>query len=82
VATDHIACRGETTDAQLWIPRDGDPLPRRIVITYRLAPGQPQFAADLGGWNLAPDVPDSLFGFTPPTGVERIPVVAPRGEKR
>jgi hypothetical protein len=81
VATDHIALRGATADMQLWIPREGDPLPKRIVITYRLAGGQPQFEADLGAWNLAPDVPDSLFAFTPAAGAERIPVVAPRRGK-
>jgi hypothetical protein len=83
VATDHIAFRGDKADVQLWIPRDGDPLPKRIVITYRLAEGQPQFAADLGAWNLAPEVPDSLFTFTPAAGAEQIPVLVPRrGEKR
>jgi hypothetical protein len=82
VATDHVACRGETADVQLWIPRDGDPLPKRIVITYRLAEGQPQFTADLGAWNLAADVPDSLFTFSPAPGAERIPVLAPRREKK
>jgi len=81
VATGHIALRGATADMQLWIPRDGDPLPKRIVITYRLAGGQPQFEADLGPWNLAPDVPDSLFTFTPAAGAERIPVLAPRRGK-
>jgi len=81
VATDHIALRGATADMQLWIPRDGDPLPKRIVITYRLAGGQPRFEADLGPWNLAPDVPDSLFTFTPAAGAERIPVLAPRRGK-
>jgi hypothetical protein len=81
VATDHIALRGATADMQFWIPRDGDPLPKRIVITYRLAGGQPRFEADFGPWNLAPDVPDSLFTFTPAAGAERIPVLAPRRGK-
>jgi len=39
IATDHVAFRGDTADVQLWIPRDGDPLPQRIVITYRLSAG-------------------------------------------
>ena len=82
VATDHMAFRGDTADVQLWIPREGDPLPRRIVITYRLAEGQPQFEADLGAWNLAPDLPDALFAFTPATGAEEIPVVFPRGPRK
>ena len=85
--TDHIAFRGNSADVQLWIPRDGDPLPQRIVITYRLSPGVPQFEADFGAWDLKPDAPDSLFTFTPATGAEQIPILAPRrgkpaGEKR
>jgi len=78
VATDHVVFRGERADVQLWIPRDGDPLPKRMVITYRLAEGQPQFEADLDGWNLAPDVPETLFKFTPAAGAEQVPVLAPR----
>src|SRR5262249_16265234 len=74
VATDHVPLRGDTVDVQLWIPREGDPLPKRVVITYRLAAGQPRFEADLGPWNLTPDVPDSLFTFTPAAGAEKIPV--------
>jgi hypothetical protein len=87
VATDHVAFRGDTADVQLWIPRSGDPLPQRIVITYRLAEGQPQFAGDFSGWNLEPAAPDSLFTFTPAAGAEQIPIVPPAhgtavGEKR
>jgi len=78
VATDHVAFRGRTADVQFWIPRAGDPLPKRVVITYRLAGGQPRFAARFTSWNLAPDLPDSLFTFTPAAGAERIKVLAPR----
>ena len=81
VATDHIAFRGDTADVQVWIARDGDPLPRRIVITYRMAEGQPQFEADLTDWNLKPDAPDSLFTFSPEAGAEQIPILAPRADR-
>lgn len=77
VATDHVAFRGATADVQVWIARDGDPLPQRIVITYRLADGQPQFAADFHGWTFSPDVPDSAFTFVPAAGAERIPILTP-----
>ena len=77
VATDHVAFRGDTADVQLWIARDGDPLPQRIVITYRLAEGQPQFAADFHGWTFAPDVPDSAFTFAPAAGAQKIPILTP-----
>jgi hypothetical protein len=77
VATDHVAFRGDTADVQLWIARDGDPLPQRIVITYRLAEGQPQFEADFHGWTFTPDVPDSAFTFVPAAGAEKIPILTP-----
>jgi hypothetical protein len=85
VAADHVAFRGDTTDVQLWIARDGDPLPQRIVITYRLAEGQPQFEASFHGWTFKPDVPDSAFTFVPSVGAEKIPILTPgreRGEKQ
>lgn len=78
VATDHVALRGDTADLQLWITRTGDPLPQRLVITYRLALGQPQYTASLTEWNLAPDVPDSAFTFTPAPGAREIPFLVPR----
>ncbi len=77
VTTDHVAFRGDTADVQLWIARDGDPLPQRIVITYRLAAGQPQFEADFHGWTFKPDVPDSAFTFAPAPGAEKIPILTP-----
>jgi len=87
VAADHVAFRGDMADVQMWIARDGDPLPQRIVITYRQAAGEPQFEADFHGWTFNPDVADSVFTFTPPEGMERIPILTPRrgreaGEKQ
>lgn len=82
VATDHVALRVDTADVQLWIACDGDPLPRRIVITYRLAEGQPQFEADFDEWTFTPDVPDSAFVFVPASGAEKIPILTPRHERQ
>jgi hypothetical protein len=76
VPCDHVAFRGDQADLQLWIAQGDQPLPRRIVITYKDAAGQPQFRAQFTGWNLAPDVPDSLFVFTPPAGAAKIAFAA------
>jgi hypothetical protein len=81
VATDHVAFRGDTTDVQLWIARDGNALPQRIVITYRLAEGQPQFEADFHGWTFNPEVPDSAFTFAPAAGAQKIPILTPGRER-
>jgi hypothetical protein len=77
VATDHVVLRGDDTDLQVWIPSQGDPLPRRIVITYREEEGQPQFRANLTDWTLSPEVPDELFVFKPDENAEKIPFAAP-----
>jgi hypothetical protein len=72
VPCDHLALRGDWADLQLWIAQGDQPLPRRLVITYKNAEGQPQFWAQFSDWNLSPDVPDSLFVFTPPEGAAKI----------
>jgi hypothetical protein len=77
VLCDHVALREERADVQLWIAKGDQPLPRRLVITYTRAEGQPQFWAQFSDWNLSPEVPDTLFAFTPPTGAVKI-AFAPR----
>jgi len=77
VPCDHLAVRtAGGVDFQVWAAQGSEPLPRRIVITYKNESGQPQFWADLSKWNLAPDVSDALFAFTPPNGAERIQFLA------
>jgi hypothetical protein len=77
VPCDHLAVRtAGGVDFQVWIARGGEPLPRHIVITYKDEHGQPQFRADFSNWNLAPDVSNAVFTFTPPNGAERIRFLA------
>jgi hypothetical protein len=77
VPSDHLAARtAGGVDFQVWVAQGAEPLPRRIVITYKDENGQPQFWADLTSWNLAPDLSDALFAFTPPNGAERIQFLA------
>jgi len=77
VPCDHVAARtSRGVDFQVWVAQGSQPLPRRVVITYKEEPGQPQFWADLSNWNLAPEVSDALFTFTPPEGADRIQFLA------
>lgn len=73
VPTDHLAGRTADVDFQIWIAREGEPLPRRIVITYRHEQGQPQYWALFSEWKLSPQASDGLFVFEPTEGTERIP---------
>ena len=77
VPCDHLAVRtSKGVDFQVWVAQGSEPLPRRIVITYKDETGQPQFWADLSNWNLAPEVSDALFTFVPPDGADRIQFLA------
>ena len=73
--TDHLAGRTADVDFQIWIARDGEPLPRRIVITYKHEEAQPQFWALFSDWKLSPGVSAAQFAFAAPEGAERIPFV-------
>jgi hypothetical protein len=81
VPTDHLAARSAEVDMQLWIAQGPQPLPRRIILTYKNAPGQPQYRADLSEWDLAPKVAADSFAFTPPAGAMQIPFLAPARQK-
>lgn len=81
VPTDHVAARSAEVDLQVWITQGEQPLPRRVVITYKNAEGEPQFWAELSDWNLSPTIADNTFSFSPPTGAEQIPLLAPVRQK-
>lgn len=72
----HIAGRGENVDFQFWIPAEGDPLPRKIILTYKKETGQPQFWATFSDWNTSPNPPDSLFTLEIPKDAGRIQFLA------
>jgi len=82
----HVVGKTSTVDFQLWITEGDRPVPLRAVLTYRNAPGQPQFRAQFTDWRFDITPPNSLFTFAPDSGVNKIPfaaalakVAAPRG---
>jgi hypothetical protein len=74
----HVALRTEEVDAQLWFEKGEQPLPFRVVITYREAEDSPQFWAQFLNWDLSPETPDTLFTYEPAPGTERIPFAVPK----
>ncbi len=76
IPCDHLAFRTEAVDYQIWVSRGDQPLPQRIVITYKQEKAQPQFRAQFLSWDMSPKAPDSLFTFKPGEGAEQIPFVA------
>lgn len=72
----HLAGRTKTVDYQVWIADYGNPLPLRVVLTYNLEEGQPEFRAQFSDWNLAPIVQAKQFSFSPPEGAQKISFLA------
>lgn len=78
----HLAFRTDAVDWQIWL--DATPgagrLPRKLVITYKQTPTQPQFIAVLDKWDLKAAISDDAFQTTPPAGatqLELAPLAAP-----
>jgi hypothetical protein len=75
-ASHHLAARTATVDLQVWVADGDKPLLQRVVLTYRNAPGQPQFWAQFEDWNLAPKVDDATFSVRIPDGLEKVAFAA------
>ena len=71
IECDHIAIRQSDVDWQVWIEKSETPLPRKVVITTKTQPTQPQYIATLK-WDTTPSIDGSLFTFTPPADAVRI----------
>ncbi len=63
VRCDHLAFVQNDIDWQIWIEMGKRQIPRKLVITYKNLPGQPQFIAILRDWVI--DKPITNFAFKP-----------------
>jgi hypothetical protein len=68
----HLVFIEEEIDWQIWIADGALPLPSKMVITYKMEDGYPQYTATLTDWNLSPGLNDAVFNFVPPTGAIEI----------
>ena len=64
----HILFTGEERDWQIWVSQARQPLPMKVVITYKNLPGAPQYTAVLSRWNFISKIPADTFTFEPPVG--------------
>jgi hypothetical protein len=53
-------------ELELWLSKNEQALPRRLIVTYRSLPGQPNFIAEFSDWNLDIHPADAEFVFQPP----------------
>ena len=76
----HLSFEQATIDWQLWIDAGREPLPRKLVITYKTEDEVPQYSVTIRKWNVKADLPEALFRFVPPAGAKRIEISAFAGE--
>jgi hypothetical protein len=76
----HIAATQKDIDWQIWIDSGDVPQLRKIVITYKQKPGEPQYTAILKSFDAIPRLPEDTFAFKAPEGANKIsflPVTKP-----
>lgn len=67
-------------ELELWLENNDQSLPRRLIVTYRSLPGEPNFVAEMSDWNFAVHPSDAEFEFKPPDGAERLQLGALRNQ--
>jgi hypothetical protein len=68
----HVTGSTGVVDFQAWIADGDSPLLRRLVLTYKNDPGQPQFWAEFSNWNPRPRLAKDRFAFEPPANSKQI----------
>ncbi len=68
----HLAFRQKTLDWQIWIDAGDEPLPRKLVITFKDQAEQPQYTALIHKWDVNPKLSDEMFQFHAPDGVRKV----------
>jgi hypothetical protein len=72
IKTHHLAFHQLNVDWQIWINAEGQPVPRKFVITYYNKASQPQFLAFFKEWNLTPQFKTDEFSFKKPKDAVKI----------
>jgi hypothetical protein len=60
-------------DWQIWIQAGPQPIPCKLVITYKTMPSQPRFRAEFTDWDFDPRIAGPVFTPDLPAGVQKIP---------
>jgi hypothetical protein len=68
VPCEHVAFSTPAVDWQMWVEQGGSGMPKKITITYKNEPMQPQYTAIFSNWSLGGPFAADSFTFTPPAG--------------
>jgi hypothetical protein len=59
-------------DLELWVEKNDAAIPHRLIVTYRMVPGAPNFIAEFGNWNATVHPSQTEFTFQPPADAKKI----------
>lgn len=70
----HLAFIGDNVDFQIWVQSGDEPMPRKVLIVYRNAPGRPRCQLDITRWDVGA-ISSSVFNVEVPTGARQIKIL-------
>ena len=76
----HLAFRQKLLDWQIWIDAGEQPLPRKLLITFKRQIDSPQYTAFIHRWDVSPKLSNEMFQFQPPDGVRKVDFLNRHGE--
>ena len=71
----HILMSAPEVDLQIWVTDGKQPVIRKVVLTYKNEPGEPQYGAVLTDWNFRPRISKTQFSFKPAADAREIQFV-------
>jgi hypothetical protein len=71
----HVGFSTDRIDWQLWVADGTQPLPQKLVITYKTEDQLPQYIAIFSKWNLTDRASDLAFQFIAPPGSSSMPLI-------
>ncbi len=70
----HLAFTGDTVDWQMWITAGDKPVARKMVITYKRLPGEPQYTMQLLKLEVVDRISDAVFTCEIPKDADKIEI--------
>ncbi len=71
----HIAATQKNIDWQIWVDAGKSPRLRKLIITYKHKPGDPQYTAVLKSFKKVSTLPEKTFVFKAPEGAQKMPLL-------
>ena len=71
----HLAFQDAGVDFELWLPMEGEPLPKRFKVVQKRRTGQPMIDVTFTQWNFSPQISNATFVPKVPAEYEGIAVV-------